>query len=79
MKTRNKNRSEHLLDLSEEEIDQVKQQLTEENKLVEKTKISKYDKKFSRTVTISMKLVKFFLFFGFALYDFMTAAPRKKR
>lgn len=79
MKAQNKNRSEHLLDLSEEEIDQVKQQLTEENKLVEKTKISKYDKKFFRTVTISMKLVTFFLFFGFSLYDFMTAAPRKKR
>lgn len=62
MKAQNKNRSEHLLDLSEEEIDQVKQQLTEENKLVEKTKISKYDKKFFRTVTISMKLVKFFCF-----------------
>lgn len=74
MKTRNKNRSEHLLDLSEEEIDQVKQQLTEENKLVEKTKISKYDKKFSRTVTISMKLIKFFLFFGFALYALFNLA-----
>ena len=58
----------NILDLSEGEIEKIKHTLIEDGLIVEKNKISNYDKEFFKTETMSMVLVKFSLFFSFFLY-----------
>ncbi len=57
-----------LSDLSEEEINKIKNQLIENGTIFQKKKKLSYDTKFFETVTISNILIKFFLFFTLGIY-----------
>lgn len=58
----------NILNLPEKEIDEIKNRLLTYGLIVEKNRISKYDQKFFEIVTLTKRVVKFFLFFSLALY-----------
>lgn len=58
----------NILDLSENEIEKIKKQLTENGSIIKKTKISDCDAKFSDAVVLSAVLLKRFIYVSIALY-----------
>lgn len=63
-----------LIDLTEEQLNEAKNQLFEKEMIFECKEIKGYDAKFFETVTVSNTLIKFFLFFSMGIYILINLA-----